>query len=94
LNDRVAVVTGAAPGIGKATVQRFAGAGATVFLAAVAVGGEVAVSSGGQYVRTDLAVESQVRELMAKADEHGESSAGTRSSRRSERSSEPSRRPR
>jgi 3alpha(or 20beta)-hydroxysteroid dehydrogenase len=70
LNDKVAVVTGAASGIGKATARRFAGAGATVFLADIADAREVAASIGGHYVRTDVSVEREVRELMANAAEH------------------------
>lgn len=67
LTDRVAVVTGAASGIGKATAHRFAQAGAKVVVADIADGTEVAQSIGGLYIRTDVTVEAEVRDLMAAA---------------------------
>ena len=69
LTDRVAVITGAASGIGAATARRFAAAGAKVVVADIADGTEVAESIGGRYICTDVTVEAQVRDLMAAAAE-------------------------
>jgi NAD(P)-dependent dehydrogenase (short-subunit alcohol dehydrogenase family) len=67
LTDKVAVVTGAASGIGRATANRLAAAGATVVLADLADATGNAAELGGLYVRTDVSDEAQVRELMARA---------------------------
>src|SRR3984893_3956671 len=67
LTGKVAVVTGAASGIGLATARRFSAAGATVVLADIADASAPAAELHGHYVRTDVSVESDVRDLMAAA---------------------------
>jgi NAD(P)-dependent dehydrogenase (short-subunit alcohol dehydrogenase family) len=69
LAGKIAVVTGAASGIGASTARRFAGAGATVVLADIVDASELAGVIGGRYVRTDVASEDEVRALMAAAGE-------------------------
>lgn len=67
LNDKVAVITGAASGIGRATAERFAAAGATVVLADIADASALARSLSGLYVRTDVSSEEDVASLMRAA---------------------------
>lgn len=67
LTNKTAVVTGAASGIGAATARRFAAAGATVVIADIADASALAASINGYYVRTDVALETEVRKLMASA---------------------------
>src|SRR3954462_2523958 len=63
LDGKIAIVTGAASGIGKATVELFRSEGATV------VGTDV---SEGADVRADAGSEAQVRELVERVErEHG-----------------------
>ena len=64
LDEKVAVITGAASGLGKATALRFARAGAKVVLGDVNDASEVAGEAGGIYVRTDVSSEEQVQRLM------------------------------
>jgi NAD(P)-dependent dehydrogenase (short-subunit alcohol dehydrogenase family) len=72
--DKVAIVTGAAHGIGRATAAAFASQGARVLLADIDVeGGEAAaariVDDGGtaSFLRTDVSVSSDVRAMVATA---------------------------
>jgi NAD(P)-dependent dehydrogenase (short-subunit alcohol dehydrogenase family) len=69
LQDRVAVVTGGASGIGLATVRRFAAEGARVVVADTDVdaGAAAAKEVDGRFVPTDVTDEAQVRALFAAA---------------------------
>ena len=66
LKNKVAVITGAAAGLGKATAIRFAEAGAKVVVADIGDGSEVAKEAGGLFVETDVSKEDQVEQLMEK----------------------------
>jgi len=66
LAGKVAVVTGAASGLGQATARRFLRAGAKVVFADIKEAGE-AEGAGSIYARTDVSKEEQVKQLMAKA---------------------------
>jgi NAD(P)-dependent dehydrogenase (short-subunit alcohol dehydrogenase family) len=63
LQDRVAVVTGGASGIGLATARRLAQEGAKVVIADLdeTTGKDVAEEVGGLFVRTDVTSEDDVR---------------------------------
>ncbi|MER7165714.1 3-oxoacyl-ACP reductase [Micromonospora sp. NPDC000207] len=65
LQDRVAVVTGAASGIGLATVRRFAAEGARVVCVDVdaEAGRRAAEEVGGEFVAADVSDETAVRDL-------------------------------
>jgi NAD(P)-dependent dehydrogenase (short-subunit alcohol dehydrogenase family) len=74
LNGKVAVITGAASGIGRATAIRFAGEGAAVVVADLnAEGGEATVrdckENGGRAVfqKTDVSAEDQIKAMVARA---------------------------
>lgn len=67
LEGKVAVVTGAASGLGKATALRFARAGARVVLADIADASEPARGAGGIFVKTDVSREEEVKALMEAA---------------------------
>jgi 3alpha(or 20beta)-hydroxysteroid dehydrogenase len=72
LKGKVAVVTGAASGIGLATAKRFAEAGAKVVVADKNDASSVAKEIGGLFIRTDVTREEQVKALMEQtAQKHG-----------------------
>jgi NAD(P)-dependent dehydrogenase (short-subunit alcohol dehydrogenase family) len=72
LKDRVAVVTGAASGIGLAAAQRLAAEGAHVVVADLdeAQGGAIAEQLDGVFVRTDVTRQSDNEALYAAAWDH------------------------
>ncbi|MGP8060182.1 MAG: 3-oxoacyl-ACP reductase [Acidimicrobiales bacterium] len=69
LEGRVAVITGAAGGIGRAMAERFAGEGAAVVAADLSddAGLAVAADVGGIYVRTDVTDQKAVAALYSTA---------------------------
>ena len=76
LDDKVAVVTGAAGGIGAATARLLSTAGAAVVVSDINIEGANAVaeeirSAGGtaEAVRTDISSEAEVRELIEKVEQ-------------------------
>jgi NAD(P)-dependent dehydrogenase (short-subunit alcohol dehydrogenase family) len=74
LDNKVAVITGAAGGIGAATARRFAKEGATVVCVDLASdpGRQIADEVGGEFVQVDVTDEVQVRDLFqGVVDRHG-----------------------
>jgi 3alpha(or 20beta)-hydroxysteroid dehydrogenase len=69
IEGKVTVITGGTSGIGKATAQRFARGRAHVVLAARNDRDSVAQALGCPFVRTDVSVEEDVRNLMMVAAE-------------------------
>src|SRR6185437_16300805 len=74
LESKVAIITGAASGMGQATAIRFAGEGAAVVIADLnAAGGEATVrecrENGGRAIfqRADVAAERDIEGLVARA---------------------------
>ena len=72
LAGKVAALTGAASGIGLATAQRLAAAGATVVLSDIADGSAHAAELGAEFVAADVTDEDSVASLVeAVIDTHG-----------------------
>jgi NAD(P)-dependent dehydrogenase (short-subunit alcohol dehydrogenase family) len=69
LDNKVAIITGAASGIGHATAVRFAAEGAKVVVADLAdeAGSALANELGGLYVHVDVADEESVKTMFAAA---------------------------
>jgi NAD(P)-dependent dehydrogenase (short-subunit alcohol dehydrogenase family) len=72
LADKVAVITGAASGIGRETARRFAEEGAKVVVADLndETGGEVAGRLGGLYIHADVTDPDDVQRMYREASEH------------------------
>jgi NAD(P)-dependent dehydrogenase (short-subunit alcohol dehydrogenase family) len=68
LDDKVAIITGAASGIGRATALRFSAEGAKVVVADLAEteGTELANQIGGTFVQVNVADEESVKAMYAK----------------------------
>jgi 3alpha(or 20beta)-hydroxysteroid dehydrogenase len=69
LEGKIAVVTGGASGIGRATVERFAKAGARLCVGDLNDASGLAKEVGGVFVKADVTKEEQVKALMEKAAE-------------------------
>lgn len=71
LEDKIAVITGAASGIGRETARRFAEEGARVVVADLAdePGLEAAEEVGGLYVRADVTSPEDVQRMYSEASE-------------------------
>jgi 3-oxoacyl-[acyl-carrier protein] reductase len=67
LRDKVAIITGAGQGLGRAYARRFASEGARVVVAELNAdkGRAVAAEVGGHFVRTDVADEASCNQLAA-----------------------------
>jgi NAD(P)-dependent dehydrogenase (short-subunit alcohol dehydrogenase family) len=77
LQDKVAIVTGAAHGIGRAISERYAAEGAMVFMCSLdlaagdAVAAEIRASGGNaQFIRCDVSERAQVAAVVAAASAH------------------------
>lgn len=64
LRNKVTIITGGSSGIGKAAAERFAQAGATVVIASRSDATEFAHNIGATFIKTDVAVEDEVKNLI------------------------------
>jgi NAD(P)-dependent dehydrogenase (short-subunit alcohol dehydrogenase family) len=64
LDEKTAIITGGASGIGLATARAFTEAGATVVLADVQDGSEVAAELGATFMRCDVTDPEQAQSLV------------------------------
>ncbi len=71
IDNKVAVITGAASGIGRATARRFAAEGAKVVVADMAIeaGTALAEEIGGTFIEVNVAEEESVKALYVKTKE-------------------------
>ena len=71
IDNKVAVITGAASGIGRATARRFAAEGAKVVVADMAIdaGTALAQEIGGTFIEVNVAEEESVKALYVKTKE-------------------------
>src|SRR5215468_128032 len=74
LRDKVAVITGAGSGIGRAAAKRFVAEGAKVVVAEIneTLGGSSARDAGAaaaHFIRTDVTDEASVKAMVARAKE-------------------------
>ena len=72
LTNKIAMITGAASGIGKATAERFSKAGATVIIADInsEEGEKVASQLNGLFVKVDVTKEDNISHAMETAQQH------------------------
>ena len=70
LNDKIALITGGASGIGLAVARRFRAAGATVVIADLQPGGEVAAEIGARFVSLDVSDGAALAAVLAEVAEH------------------------
>jgi len=80
LGGKVAVVTGAAMGIGLAVAKALTDAGAQVVVADrdAEAGGQAAAQLGGLFVHADVAEDDDLRRMIETAERFGGGRAGTR----------------
>ena len=70
LSGRVAIVTGAASGIGEAIVRRFADEGAQVVATDILDGSAVAAEAGAEFIQHDVANGGDWKRVMDRVADH------------------------